>query len=134
MADLDDFRKINDEFGRKTGDEALQTTVDLLRQGLRKDDLIARVGGDDFFILLEIDNEIALNNAVQRLNRKFADYNAKSGLPYRLDPTICGLVYDPAGGLNAEQFLMKVESLVRQEKSTAAGGNFKLAAFAGEQP
>jgi len=117
MADLDDFRKINDEFGRKTGDEALQATVELLRQGLRKDDLIARVGGDDFFMLLEIDNETALDNAVQRLNGKFNDFNANSGLPYRLDPTICGLVYDPDSGLSAEQFLVKVESLVRKEKA-----------------
>jgi len=117
LADLDDFRKINDDFGRKTGDEALQTTVDLIRNCLRKDDLIARVGGDDFFMLLELDDEAAMNNAIRRLYGKFASFNTDSSLPYRLDPTICGQIYEPETGLTAEQFLLRVETQVRKEKA-----------------
>lgn len=117
MADLDDFRRINDDFGRRTGDEALQITVEQIRKCLRKDDLIARVGGDDFFMLLELEDEATLSNAVNRLVSRFAAFNAESNMPYRLEPTICGLIYDPETGLTADQFLAKVEQMVRKEKA-----------------
>jgi diguanylate cyclase len=51
--DLDDFKTVNDTFGHAGGDAALTVIGRRLQAGLRRDDLVARVGGDEFVILLE---------------------------------------------------------------------------------
>jgi diguanylate cyclase (GGDEF)-like protein len=49
--DIDDFKSINDTFGHKAGDRALEETAVLLRRSFRSIDLIGRIGGDEFAIL-----------------------------------------------------------------------------------
>ncbi|HCW6752871.1 TPA: GGDEF domain-containing protein [Legionella pneumophila] len=51
--DLDRFKAVNDRFGHDTGDTVLQTFGQFLRQRLRKDDVVARYGGDEFIVLME---------------------------------------------------------------------------------
>ncbi|MBU1043929.1 MAG: GGDEF domain-containing protein [Candidatus Omnitrophica bacterium] len=59
--DVDNFKKVNDNFGHKTGDLLLQTIAETIKSLLRKTDLIARLAGDEFAILLaETDNDKAL--------------------------------------------------------------------------
>lgn len=50
--DIDDFKKINDAFGRRTGDKLLHTVAETIKTTIRETDIIARIGGDDFVILL----------------------------------------------------------------------------------
>jgi len=63
--DLDNFKKINDTLGHATGDDILFAVGDIIKQILRKTDIVARIGGDEFVILLpgadaEDSKEIAL--------------------------------------------------------------------------
>jgi diguanylate cyclase (GGDEF)-like protein len=50
--DLDNFKKVNDEFGHSTGDIVLRNIVEVIHSNLRSTDHIARLGGDEFAILL----------------------------------------------------------------------------------
>lgn len=50
--DLDGFKQINDEFGHDVGDMALIEAAERLKKSVRKDDIVARIGGDEFLILL----------------------------------------------------------------------------------
>ena len=50
--DVDAFKSINDRFGHVTGDKVLFTIANCLKQNLRKTDIMARVGGDEFGVLL----------------------------------------------------------------------------------
>jgi diguanylate cyclase (GGDEF)-like protein len=50
--DLDDFKSVNDNFGHSVGDAVLRAVASALAQRLRTSDLVARVGGDEFAILL----------------------------------------------------------------------------------
>lgn len=50
--DLDNFKEVNDQFGHSTGDQVLVTIVDRLREQIRKIDRVARMGGDEFALLL----------------------------------------------------------------------------------
>lgn len=61
IADIDRLKRINDNFGHKTGDKAIVTLADALTSSLRECDLVARVGGDEFYIALNLnkDDEIA---------------------------------------------------------------------------
>ncbi len=52
MVDLDNFKKINDTLGHHAGDEALKITAQRLEESVRKTDTVARMGGDEFMILL----------------------------------------------------------------------------------
>jgi len=51
MADVDDFKAINDRFGHAVGDRLLVTVAETLSRAVRGDDLVARVGGDEFAVL-----------------------------------------------------------------------------------
>lgn len=52
MLDVDHFQAVNDTYGRKAGDELLQTIGVLLRSTLRAHDIVARFGGDEFAVLV----------------------------------------------------------------------------------
>lgn len=52
LADLDHFKKINDSFGHQAGDAVLKSFAALLKQGLRRYDVLCRWGGEEFLILL----------------------------------------------------------------------------------
>ncbi|MDA8086641.1 MAG: GGDEF domain-containing protein [Nitrospiraceae bacterium] len=52
VVDIDNFKYINDNFGHATGDRLLHTVAKTIQKTLRKTDIIARVGGDEFAILL----------------------------------------------------------------------------------
>ena len=53
MIDIDHFKRVNDTYGHLTGDEVLRAVSSRMRGTLRKDDLLARLGGEEFAVLLE---------------------------------------------------------------------------------
>jgi diguanylate cyclase (GGDEF)-like protein len=52
MLDIDFFKKINDTYGHRCGDEILRTMAEVLLSSMRKEDVIGRYGGDEFIILM----------------------------------------------------------------------------------
>ena len=52
MLDIDDFKLYNDTFGHMAGDVALETVVGVIKEEIRKIDLIIRYGGDEFLIVM----------------------------------------------------------------------------------
>jgi diguanylate cyclase (GGDEF)-like protein len=64
LVDIDYFKDYNDQFGHPAGDEALKQVADCLRNGHRATDVVARIGGEEFAIILpETDIDGALNYA-----------------------------------------------------------------------
>lgn len=57
--DLNDFKTVNDTIGHAAGDEVLRTIASRLRENFRATDFIARIGGDEFVVLLDIDRKLA---------------------------------------------------------------------------
>ncbi len=66
MFDIDDFKKINDTFGHKAGDEVLKCIGKLLNQYFRASDMACRFGGEEFLVVMLSDD---LNAAVLKLER-----------------------------------------------------------------
>jgi len=79
--DLDNFKTINDVFGHAIGDEVLRTVAASMQQNLRKTDLVARMGGDEFVVLLpEVGFETAAG-VISKLHQKLTSEMEKHGWP-----------------------------------------------------
>jgi len=63
LLDIDDFKKINDNFGHQTGDRVLVATAHKCRELIRSDDFLARYGGEEFVVVL---SGASLRNAVKK--------------------------------------------------------------------
>jgi diguanylate cyclase (GGDEF)-like protein len=67
FVDLDGLKMINDTFGHRAGDEALIQVANLLAKGVRSSDVVARIGGDEFGILLEASDDNDAHETATRL-------------------------------------------------------------------
>lgn len=73
MVDLDFFKRVNDTYGHATGDRVLQHFTAVARGALRKIDLIGRIGGEEFAVLLPGVNGQGALDAAERLRQAVAD-------------------------------------------------------------
>ncbi|MDA8426828.1 MAG: sensor domain-containing diguanylate cyclase [Treponema sp.] len=80
--DLDDFKSINDNYGHAEGDRALREAADMLRENFRSSDILARVGGDEFAVLIADGDEALAASLVARLMAAAARGNARRARPY----------------------------------------------------
>jgi diguanylate cyclase (GGDEF)-like protein len=69
-ADLDDLKGINDRDGHAAGDRAIRAAGELLRGSSRAVDRVARVGGDEFLVLLPETDELGMEMYVERLRQR----------------------------------------------------------------
>lgn len=73
--DLDGLKTINDTFGHMYGDKFLQNCASVLRKAVRSGDLIARVGGDEFIIVLPRTGLSTGQKIIDRINQEIAEHN-----------------------------------------------------------
>jgi diguanylate cyclase (GGDEF)-like protein len=72
LADLDDFKQVNDRYGHQAGDDVLQTFADILRTTVREIDLPSRYGGEEFAVLLPQTDLDGAHELAERLRRALA--------------------------------------------------------------
>lgn len=72
FVDVDGLKLINDTFGHQTGDQALIEVAALLSRGVRRGDVVGRLGGDEFGILLEHTDETSAHETAARLGNLIA--------------------------------------------------------------
>mgnify|MGYP001810138492 CR=1 FL=1 len=116
MIDLDNFKEINDRQGHDIGDRALEEATRLLKRCLRADDLVARYGGDEFYVVLDIPGQEALEGAVARIRTALGDFNRQNQHPFRLSFSMGYDLFDPARHQSAEGFQKALDQLMYQDK------------------
>ncbi len=103
MADIDEFKKLNDEFGHLLGDEVLRQVSSLFHQQLRKIDVVCRYGGEEFAILLtQINPEQAV--AIAEKLRRIVEAHPFPGVP-RAVTISAGVAAFPGHGKNRDELI-----------------------------
>ncbi len=79
--DLDNFKKVNDGFGHFEGDKVLQMVGDILLRSVRKSDVVGRLGGDEFSVILPETNEIGARSTFSKLKNDLSNAMKENNWP-----------------------------------------------------
>jgi diguanylate cyclase (GGDEF)-like protein len=71
MADLDLFKKVNDTYGHDAGDTVLKTFAEILKTHTRQSDICARLGGEEFLLMMTHSSRAGTKTAVERIRKQF---------------------------------------------------------------
>lgn len=115
ILDVDDLKGINDTLGHGVGDRALVLAARAIRQSVRGDDLVARIGGDEFAVLF-CDAGPEAETFRERLDRSLAAEGSGPAGPLRLS---LGLARFPEDGRNADALLRAADARMYADKRTA---------------
>src|SRR6056297_149996 len=98
--DIDHFKRINDQHGHQVGDAVLAELAELLKNSLRKDDIAARIGGEEFLVVLPDTSRAEAQETAQRLCRLISRHAFQaSGVEEPLRVTVSiGLAMTERGG------------------------------------
>ena len=77
--DIDHFKAINDQYGHAVGDDVLIQAVALVRQNIKRDDLLGRLGGEEFVVLVTGKHEAELEQIAERLRHLLESHEIQSG-------------------------------------------------------
>ena len=121
--DLDRFKAINDAYGHDAGDDVLKQVTAVLKEELRSSDMLARMGGDEFAVLLHECNAKDAAKLAERIVEHFkSSFNAK-GQPVHLGVSI-GIATYPKDGDHLEALLSRADLASYRAKSSGGGFEF----------
>ena len=117
--DLDNFKPINDKYGHETGDFVLKTIAQRLKSTLRKEDTLARIGGDEFILLLRgtthtfQEYEILLQEVLIEVNDpiKLAEFSCSVQISVSI-----GVALPSDDGLTCDDILRRADQTMYQAK------------------
>jgi len=125
MLDLDNFKDVNDTLGHAVGDILLKATAERLNAALRKDDTVARFGGDEFVLILpDIDGLADAIQVAQKIVERFRK-------PFLIDThqlvvtTSIGIAVYPNDGLD-EGILLKNADIAMYQAKQAGRARYQL--------
>jgi diguanylate cyclase (GGDEF)-like protein len=122
MLDLDDLKSVNDRFGHIAGDQVLRSVADIVRGGVRKIDVAARYGGDEFVALLPETDPTGGWVLAEKIRQTVSE----QGMP-GIDPAptvSVGVVSYPADGRSADALLVSADRAMYASKR---GGKNRVA-------
>ncbi|MCL2604084.1 MAG: GGDEF domain-containing protein [Defluviitaleaceae bacterium] len=114
--DMDGLKTINDTYGHNEGDNAIMTFARILREALREEDIIGRVGGDEFVVLSSVKAEEQGDHVVRRIRAKFEEYNAQGLHPYDVACSIGCIALEEATKECFSAAMLNADNVLYEEK------------------
>jgi diguanylate cyclase (GGDEF)-like protein len=131
MFDLDHFKRINDTHGHATGDQALRETVKAVSAQLRDGDMLGRIGGEEFLVLLPMADQASALLLAQRLRQTLVDITLTDSAGGPVPLTASFGVAELGAGQSAADWTRRADAALYEAK--AAGRNTVFAADAQPQ-
>lgn len=126
VCDLDHFKRINDTFGHLQGDKVIQFAGDVLQANARKNDVAARIGGEEFALLLVNTTAVEAVTIAERIRMAVAIHD-----PHHLRPSVTisvGIYTVTAPESDAEMCVKRADDAMYQAKT---GGRNRVVSWAG---
>ena len=126
FVDLDDFKVVNDSIGHQAGDDLLIAVADRLRSCVRNEDLVARLSGDEFAVLLEsaVDKAHAIA-VVRRLQDQMRMPVVVGGREVLISASV-GLVVEPRSNVDRPQSLLQAADVAMYRAKSKGKGRFEI--------
>lgn len=113
--DLDGFKRINDSVGHEAGDWALSWVSEQLQLCIRPGDILGRIGGDEFTVLLKLSQVDEASTIAQQIIDKVGVHQKIEGLDVNLGVSI-GIAVHPESGANLENLLRAADDAMYEAK------------------
>ncbi|HQK26081.1 MAG TPA: GGDEF domain-containing protein, partial [Synergistaceae bacterium] len=123
FADLDNFKQVNDLLGHEEGDQVLREAAEVLKKTFRESDLLARIGGDEFAVLMvqdrgeKWDGESACAQVKARLERNLELCHGRSSRPYRLAMSVGFAVAQKVQGISLDALVAEADGKMYENKA-----------------
>ena len=126
FADLDDLKTINDTFGHVAGDRALADAARIFVETFRDSDIIARMGGDEFAVIMGNAPDSGIETVRKRLEKHLEKYNSRRDGSFRLAVSVGLTVFDPAKPVTVDELIRQADARMyeqKQQKKAARGAS-----------
>lgn len=125
IADLDYFKQINDSYGHAAGDLVLKEISCLLVDRLRKSDIVARIGGEEFCIIIPESHPEKISKILDRIRRENAglEFDSDDG-PFKITCSF-GVAHLNSGCKNETQFLQNADKALYNAKNNGRNQVFE---------
>jgi len=121
--DLDNFRDVNNRFSYEIGDQLLLKFAQRLASHFRDTDLVARIGGDEYAVLLDHSSDLThLDELLARLRRRLRQPFNLGGEAIEVEFSMGHALY-PQNGLNASELLAHADRLLQTHRETSHSSN-----------
>lgn len=120
--DLDLFKGVNDRFGHAGGDEVLVSVAEAIRSGVRRGDIVARVGGDEFLILIQsFHSRRALIGILKRIVERIEIPVPLEGGDARLSASVGVATFSMSPGCDLGDIIRRADAALYKAKSMGGG-------------
>lgn len=120
--DMDNFKAINDTWGHQEGDRALVSMATIFRQSFRASDIIARMSGDEFAVLLVDSPRRNVDVILERLMQNIKRFNEDDKAGFCISISIGMAVHDPDQQRSIDELLRDADQLMYDQKLKKKSG------------
>jgi len=114
--DLDELKIINDVYGHQEGDQAIKQISEFLVTCTKEDDIIGRIGGDEFVCLLKRSDFNDFQDMKKMITGKINEYNKQKLKPYSIDISLGASCFNPTEGLSLDALLKEADQDLYKNK------------------
>lgn len=120
--DLDGFKRVNDSHGHKLGDQLLQQVAKRLSEEVRQSDLVGRIGGDEFLLLItDCQDQASIGTIAQKIIHKLSEPYFVEGVEMHIGASI-GIAMFPEHALESETLIALADSAMYAGKRGGRNG------------
>ncbi|GAA0180288.1 hypothetical protein SH2C18_30100 [Clostridium sediminicola] len=119
--DINELKTTNDTYGHQYGDSLIKSTAEIIDNILRRSDILIRLGGDEFLLVLPNTNLEQSKKVTNRIQDEIDAYNKSERKPFKLSISTGQAMYDKDCNLTLNELIDKADSLMYKDKQ-----NYKL--------